>query len=63
MNPLHLFIFTNVIRCSRLPKETNWLINKKEMWVLLLDVFKHLLTFSKLAGKVNFSERKFEEMH
>ena len=35
------------------------------MRVLLFDVFKHLekLASSKLVGKVNFSERKFEEMH
>ena len=30
------------------------------MCVLLSDVFK---VFSKLVGKVNFSERKFEEMY
>ena len=34
------------------------------MFVLLFDVFDwEKLTFSKLVGKVNFSERKFEEMH
>ena len=37
------------------------------MCVLLFDVFKHLLlkelTFSKLAGKVHFSEKQFEKMH
>ena len=38
------------------------------MYVLLPDVFKSLYywekpTFSKLVGKVNFSEIKFEEMH
>ena len=48
-------------------KETNWLINKG-MCVLLFGfgVFKQIwekLKFSKLVGKVNFSERKFEEMH
>ena len=37
------------------------------MCVLLLDVFKHLLLKKtdvlKTCQKVNFSERKFEEMH
>ena len=34
------------------------------MFVHLFDVFNwEKLTFSKLVGKVNFSERKFEEMH
>ena len=34
------------------------------MFVLLFDVFNwEKLTFSKLFGKVNFSEKKFEEMH
>ena len=34
------------------------------MFVLLLHVFNwEKLTFSKLVGKVNFLERKFEEMH
>ena len=34
------------------------------MFVLLFDVFNwEKLTFSKLVGKVNLSERKFEEMH
>ena len=37
------------------------------MCVLLFDVFKHLLLRKtdvlKTAKKVNFSERKFEEMH
>ena len=37
------------------------------MCVLLFDVLNiyywEKLTFSKLVGKVNFSERKFEEMH
>ena len=43
------------------------------MCVLLFDVFNGFslsniyywekLTFAKLAGKVNFSGRKFEEMH
>ena len=37
------------------------------MCVLLCDVFKlyywEKLIFSKLAGKGNFLERKFEEMH
>ena len=68
INYLQLFIFTDVIRCSRLliwvgyfiylkstrvssivyqslhrsNEETNWLINKG-MYVLLFDVFKHLL--------------------
>ena len=47
-------------------KETNWLINKG-MCVLLFDFLSiyywEKLTFSKLVGKVNFLERKFEEMH
>ena len=91
INTSHLFSFTNVIRCSKLPlwvdyfiyfkfthvssivyqslhlcsiKETNWLMNKR-MCVLLFDVSKHLLSRKSdaLVGKVNFSERKFEEMH
>ena len=37
------------------------------MCVLLFDIFKHLLLKKtdvlKLVRKVNFSERKFEEMH
>ena len=35
------------------------------MCVLLFDVSKHLLSRKSdaLVGKVNFSERKFEEMH
>ena len=52
-----------------LAKETNRLINKG-MCVLLFDVLYLLfkkyclekLMFSKLVGKVNFSERKLEEM-
>ena len=39
------------------------LVNKyisKRMWIIY---YWEKLTFSKLAGKVNFSERKFEEMH
>ena len=56
---INRFIFSSI-------KEANWLINKG-MCVILFDVFKHLplkkLTFSKLVDKVNFSERKFEEMH
>ena len=44
-------------------KETNWLI----MCVLLFDVFKHLLLRKtdvlKTCRKINFAERKFEEMH
>ena len=47
-------------------KEANWLINKG-MRVLLFDVFKHLLLrktdILKTCRKVNFLERKFEEMH
>ena len=50
-------------------KETNRLINKG-MCVLLFDVLHLLfkkyclekLMFSKLVGKVNFLERKLEEM-
>ena len=69
INPLQLFIFTNVIGCSRLPiwvgyfiylkftrfsslvyqlyifssiNKRNWLINRG-IFVLLFDVFKHLL--------------------
>ena len=34
------------------------------MFVLLFDVFNwEKLTFSKLVGKVNLSERKLAEMH
>ena len=50
---MNRYIFSSI-------KETNWLINKG-LWVLLFDVFK--LTLSKLVEKVNFSERKFQEMH
>ena len=83
INYLQLFIFTDVIRCSRLLiwvgyfiylkstrvssivydslhrsiKETNCLINKG-MYVLLFDVFKHLLLrktdILKICGKSKF---------
>ena len=44
-------------------KEANWLINKG-MCDLLFDVFKYLLLRKTVVlKKVNFSERKFEEMH
>ena len=34
------------------------------MFVLLFDIFNwEKLTFSKLVGKVDFLERKLEEMH
>ena len=66
---MHLYIFRSI-------KETNWLISKG-MCVLLFDVFKgcflvkkwigrgmlYIYYWEKLAGKVNFSERKFKEMH
>ena len=66
INPLQLFIFTNVIRCSRLTLwvgyfiyfnfthvssiETTWLVNKG-MGVLLFDVFKHLLLWKTVVLK------------
>ena len=52
-------------RCIFSPiTETNWLINKGVFFYLMfLNIFTEKLTFSKLARKVNFSERKFEEMH
>ena len=47
-------------------KETNWLRNKG-MCIFLFDVFEHLLlrktSITKHVGKVNFLERKLEEMH
>ena len=47
-------------------KETIWLTNKG-ICVLFFDVihiyYWEKLALSKLAAKVNFSERKFEEMH
>ena len=87
INYLQLFIFTDVIRCSRLLiwvgyfiylkstrvssivydslhrsiKETNCLINKG-MYVLLFDVFKHLL-LRKTDILKTYRKRKFEEMH
>ena len=37
---------------------------KKEKGKVMLNIYYwEKLTFSKLVGKVNFSERKFEEMH
>ena len=53
---INRYIFSSI-------KERNWLISKG-MCVLLFEVFNlEKLTFSKLVGKVNFSERKLEEMH
>ena len=59
INPIQLFIFTNVIRCSRLPLWVGYFFHlkfaritsiketnwliDKGMGVLLFDVFKHLL--------------------
>ena len=43
--------------------ETNRSISKG-MFVFLFDAFNwEKIAFSKLVGKVNFSERKFEELH
>ena len=42
-------------RCSLVMK---WIGN----WMLNIYYWENM-TFSKLVGKLNFSERKFEEMH
>ena len=47
-------------------KETNWLIIEECVFfhLMFLNIcYWKKLTFSKFVGKVNFSDRKFEEMH
>ena len=85
INPSQLFIFTNVIRCSRLPLWLDCFMyfkftqfnslsittsldqSKKQIvffYLMFLNIYyRGKLAFSKLVGKINFSEKKLEQMH
>ena len=51
--------------CALLFDVFNWcsLVKKKIVEGMSSIYYSEKLTLSKLVGKVNFSERKFEEMH